>query len=402
MLATSLVCLLASCGGDNGHSAFTNVPNSVVVGDFNGDGVMDIAEAATQQKDDGSSPDAGFASIFLQSRSSVDTFSSGAHFATGNNPSSIAAGDLTGAGSMDVAVANFLDGSVSVLLETAIASGTFSPAVTTSVGGHPNEVVIADLNGDGRNDIVLADETANAGRVVVLLQDGTAIAHFGTPIALSTVDAVAGVTVGDLNGDGKPDIVAATADANGNNGHAVVFLQDAANPGTFLAASTFAGGAQPTAVKIVDIDGDGLPDIVASNAGPGTDGIGSAGVSVLLQDGANPGTFLAPVTYATQSSSDALVVADLNGDGKPDIVTANLGPSPTGSVSVLLQDPTRPGVLLSPVSYAGFGEPLGVAVGDIDKDGRPDIVVADGTTATVMLQSATSAGAFQPGVQIGG
>jgi hypothetical protein len=182
----------------------------------------------------------------------------------------------------------------------------------------------------------------------------------------------------------------------------VVFLQDAANPGTFLAPLVFAGGAQPTAVKIADVDGDGLPDIITSNAGPGSDGVGSAGVSVLLQDAANPGTFLAPVTYATVSSSDALVVADLNGDGKPDIVTANLGPSPTGSVSVLLQDPTRPGVYLSPVSYAGFGEPLGVAVGDIDKDGRPDIVVADGTTATVMLQSASAPGTFAAGVQIGG
>ena len=394
--------LLASCGGGDGSSSAFDVPNSVVVADFNADGVPDIAAATTQQKDDGSTPDPGFASIFLQSRSLSDSFSNGNHFPTGNNPSSIAAGDLTGVGSMDLAVANFLDGSVSVLLETAIASGDFLPAVTTSVGGHPNEVVIADMNGDGRKDLVLADETADAGRVVLLLQDGTATAHFGTPIALSTVDAVAGVAVGDLNGDGKPDIVAATADANGNNGHAVVFLQDAANPGAFLAPSVFAGGAQPTAVKIADVDGDGLPDIVASNDGPGTDGIGSAGVSVLLQDPSNRGTFLAPVTYATQSATVALAVADLNGDGKPDIVTANLGPSPTGSVSVLLQDATRPGVFLSPVSYSGFGEPLSVAVGDVNNDGRPDIVVADGTTATLMPQSASSPGTFDAGVQIGG
>jgi hypothetical protein len=372
------------------------------VADFNGDGIPDIAEAATQQKDDGSTPDPGFASIFLQSRSSVDSFTKGAHFATGNNPSSIASGDLSGSGTADLAVANFLDGSVSVLLETAVASGTYSAAVTTSVGGHPNEVVIADLNGDSRADVVLADETANAGRVVLLLQDGASIAHFASPVALSTVDAVAGVAVGDVNGDGRPDIVAATADANGNNGHAVVFLQDPANPGTFLAPSVFAGGAQPTAVKIADVDGDGLPDLVTSNDGPGTDGSGSAGVSVLLQDAANPGTFLAPVTYATQSATVALAVADLNGDGKPDIVAANLGPSPTGSVSVLLQDPTRPGVFLSPVSYNGFGEPLSVAVGDVNKDGLPDIVVADSTTATLMVQSATSPGTFEAAVQVGG
>ena len=204
-----------------------------------------------------------------------------------------------------------------------------------------------------------------------------------------------------MNGDGKPDLVAATADANGNNGHVVVFFQDPNSAGTFLSPVLFAGGAQPSAVKIADVDADGLPDLIVANAGPGTDGIGSAGVSVLLQDEANPGSFLAPVTYATQSATVHLVMADLNGDSKPDIVTANLGPSPTGSVSVLLQDPTRPGVFLSPVNYAGFGQPLGVAVGDLNNDGHPDIAVADGTTAIMMLQSTTTPGTFASGVQIG-
>jgi FG-GAP-like repeat len=399
LLAMSVLSL-ASCGGDDSPPT-TNVPNSVLIADFNADGIPDVAAATTAAAADGSTPNPGFASIFLQSRSDVGSFSGGKHFPTGNNPSSIAVGDLTGLSSADLVVANFLAGSVSVLLETAVASGDFLAASNISVGGHPNEVVIADLNGDGRKDLAVADDTASAGRVLVLLQDATTAALFGTPIALSTTDAVAGVAVSDLNGDGKPDIAAATADANGNNGHVVVFFQDPNSAGTFLSPAVFAGGAQPSAVKIADIDGDGLPDLIVANAGPGTDGIGSAGASVLLQDAANPGSFLAPVTYATQSGTVHLVVADLNGDSKPDIVTANLGPSPTGSVSVLLQDPTRPGVFLSPVNYTGFGQPLGVAVGDLNNDGHPDIAVADGTTATMMLQSATAPGTFASGVQIG-
>jgi hypothetical protein len=122
---------------------------------------------------------------------------------------------------------------------------------------------------------------------------------------------------------------------------------------------------------------------------------------VLLQDAAHPGSFLAPVTYATQAEAVDVAVGDLNGDGKPDLVVANLGPAPTGSVSVLLQDPARPGVFLAAASYQGFGQPLAVAIGDLNGDGHPDIAVADGTSATVMLQIATAPGTFAQAVQVG-
>ena len=79
--------------------------------------------------------------------------------------------------------------------------------------------------------------------------------------------------------------------------------------------------------------------------------------------------------------------------------SANLGPSPSGSVSVLLQDPSHPGTLKTAQSYAGFGQPLCVAVADLNADGRPDIAVADGDTATVMLQT-TTPGVFASGTQL--
>ena len=96
-----------------------------------------------------------------------------------------------------------------------------------------------------------------------------------------------------------------------------------------------------------------------------------------------------------------VAVADLNGDGKPDLAVANLGPAPTGSVSVLLQDSARPGVFLTASSYAGFGEPLGVVIADLNGDGLPDIALADATSATVMLQIPTAPGTFAAAVPVG-
>jgi hypothetical protein len=214
-------------------------------------------------------------------------------------------------------------------------------------------------------------------------------------------NGAAGVTIADLNGDGASDLVLATFDANGNNGQVLVFYQRAASPGTFLASVSFPAGTQPNAVRVADVNGDGLPDIVVANEGPGTGGTGAPGVSVLLQDAAHPGSFLAPVTYATQNAAVDVAVGDLNGDNKPDLVVANLGPSPTGSVSVLLQDPAHPGSYFPATSYLGFGQPLAVVIADLNNDGHPDIAAADSATATILLQIASAPGTFQQAVQVG-
>jgi len=394
-----VIASLAGCGGGgNDDNSSFNVPNSLVIADLNGDGVPDLAVATTSVANNGSTPNPGFASIFLQNANSRGTFQNGTHYGTDDNPASIASGDLTGTGTTDLVVANFIAGNVSVLLETAPNSGQYQNAMNVSTGGSPNEVVIADVNGDGKQDIVVADN-ASAGRVVILMQDPANPAHFLAPVQLTAPNAAAGVAVGDINGDGKPDIVAATSDSNGNNGALAIYYQDPSNAGSFNAPVLFAGGAQPASVKIADLNADGLPDLAVANIGAGTNGVGSSGVSAVMQDPANPGSFLAPITYAAQAGAIHVVVADLNGDGAPDLVTANLDPAPTGSISVLLQDATRPGVFQPATNYAGFGQPLAVAVGDLNGDGLPDIAVADGDTATVMLQTSTP-GVFSGGTQI--
>jgi hypothetical protein len=396
----ALLGTLVSChyGSDYSFPTF-DVPNSIAIADVNGDGTPDLLIATTA--DQGNVHNPGFANVILGTHGTPGTFQTGVRYATtGSDPSSIAVADLTHSGSLDLVVANFGTGSVSVFMHGA-SPGTYQTAVSVTTGGQPNQVVIADVNGDGKPDLVLADESA-PGNVIVLFQDPANPGQFLAPMKLPINNNIAAsVAIGDLNGDGAPDIVAATFDANGNNGAVYIFYQSATTRGTFPAPVTFPAGAQPQAVRIADVNGDGLPDLVLANRGPGIDGTGSAGVSVLLQDAAHPGSFLLPVTYATQPRAVDVAVADLNGDGKPDLVVANLGPAPTGSVSVLLQDPSHAGVFLAATSYAGFGQPLGVAIADLNGDGHPDIAVADGNTATVMLQSATSPGTFAQAVQVG-
>ncbi len=397
----ALLGTLASCGyGSSGYSFPTiAVPNSIAIADVNGDGVPDLLVATTL--DQGNPTNPGFANVILGNKSQAGTFVKGVRYSTtGNDPSSIAVADLTRSGSMDLVIANFSSGSVSIFMHGA-TPGSYLPAASVTTGGVPNQVVIADVNGDGRPDLILADSSAS-GHAIILFQDPANPGHFLAPTLLSTgSNGVTSVAAADLNGDGKLDVVAATSDSNGNNGAVYVFYQSATSPGTFLAPMTFPAGAQPQAVRIADVNADGLPDIVVANFGPGADRTGSAGVSVLLQDAVNPGHFLAPVTYATQGGAIDVAVGDLNGDGKPDLVVANRGPAPTGSVSVLLQDPAHPGVFLSATSYQGFGLPLAVGIADLNGDGHPDIAVADSTSATVMLHIPTSPGTFAAAVQVG-
>jgi hypothetical protein len=382
--------------------AIIPIPNSIAVADINGDGTKDLLVATTA--DIGNSQNPGYANVILNTLGKLGTFQPGVGYrTTGSNPSSIAVANLTGSGALDLVVANFGSGSVSVLLHDS-TPGTFKPAVDVSTGGMPNQIVIADLNNDGKPDLVLAD-MSSSGNVIVLMANPSSPGQFQAPVNLPTKNVTPSVAVGDLNGDGAPDIVAATFDVSGNNGAVYVFMQDPAHRGSFLAPMVYPAGAQPQSVKIADVNRDGLPDIVVANQGPGTDGKGTAGVSVLLQNAAHPGTFLAPVTFSTPGFAIDVAVADLNDDGRPDLVVANLNPPPTGSVSVLLQLPPPPGspgiAFGNATSYAGLGQPLSVVIEDLNGDGHPDIAVADGISATVLFQDAASPGTFAQAVQVG-
>ena len=344
-------------------------PQSVAVGEFNGDGRQDLVIANTAS---------GTVSVLLGNGTGGigdGTFTAAASPATGSGPQSVAVGDFNGDGRQDLATANAGASTVSVLLGNgtgSIGDGTFTAAASPATGSSPQSVVVGDFNGDGRQDLATANTAAST--VSVLLGDGTGSIGDGTFTAAApaaTGSSPRSVAVGDFNGDGRQDL--ATANANVNS--VSVLLGDGTGSigdGTFTAAASPATGGSPVSVAVGDFNGDGRQDLATANAGAST-------VSVLLGDGTGSigdGTFTAAAPAATGSSPRSVAVGDVNGDGRQDLATANVG---VRTVSVLLGNgagSTGDGTFTAAASLT-TGGPVSVAVGDFNGDGRQDLAATN-------------------------
>ncbi len=173
--------VLGSCGGNN-TGAIITVPNWVVVADLNNDGVMDVAVVAAQIDETGLTQKPGLLGVELNSKTSPGDFGEGTNYVTSSAPpSGLAVGDLSGTGTHDLVVANLNAGTLSVFKETSPTSGAYAQAVTITVGGGPNDVEIADINGDGLPDLIVAD---NTGFVEYLLQNPAAPGTFEAAVKL--------------------------------------------------------------------------------------------------------------------------------------------------------------------------------------------------------------------------
>jgi hypothetical protein len=253
-----------------------------------------------------------------------------------------------------------------------------------------------------------------------------AVASVGTtplPSGYAYPNVSYGVACANLSGDNNaaPDVVMTSFSAYDiddaaellyNQGTVSIFFHDPAHPGSFLPRADLSVPGTIGKVVIADVNGDGLPDIIVADEGEDASGNGAPGVVVLLQNkpaspGAQP-TFAAPVTYSTYSA-DAIAVADVNGDGLPDIVVASGQPTAseggTGTISVLLNTKATPGVFQAGVIYSGLSDPTAVAIGDLHGkagSGLPDIAVADSDGAGVMFNQTSSPGTFESEALVGG
>jgi len=266
------------------------------------------------------------------------------------------------------------------------APAAFEAPQTFATGPGARALALGDLTGNGKPDLVVANRFNPSVSVLLGNGDGT----FQAQKTFATSGGQYAVALGDLAGDGKPDLAIA-------NTYGVGVLLGNGN-GTFQAEHNFATGSRPYAVAVGDVNGDGRPDLVVTN-------YNSATVSVLLGNG--NGTFQTQHTFATGPNPRSVVLGDLTGDGNLDLVLAGYN---SAAVSMLLGNGNGTFQAMQTIGTGAFA--TSVAVGDVNGDGKPDLAVANSSNGTVSVllgngngtfqaQQAFAAGSFPTGLVLG-
>jgi hypothetical protein len=320
-------------------------PREPLLGDFNGDGVLDLAT---------SNHNSGSVTVLLGYGDGA--FTDPIHYPVAVSTRSGSVGDLNGDELLDLVVLS--GGSrnqYSVLLGNG--DGTFQDAVHKEFGRSlaPNGTVLGDWNGDGYLDLAIANFIGDSVSVLLGNGDGT----FQDPVEYPAGDGCSWITAADFNTDGMDDL--AVPSAEGNNVTVLLNKGD----GTFLNVLAFPTGLEATGVAAGDVNDDGFIDLAVTNAHDGT-------VSVLLGDG--QGLFTEAVNYLLKFRPWRVQIADFNLDGLQDLAVSNaqgivvlLG---LGDGSFELEE-TYPVAQLS----------AGIGVGDFNNDWAPDVVSVGGVTA---------------------
>jgi len=321
--------------------------NYLQIGDFNGDGNLDLAVANFFINTVSIMPGDGTGNFTLTSSLGVVT-----------GPNYLAVGDFNGDGNLDMAVGGETSG-ISILLGDGTGNFTVASTLAASVG--PETVVVGDFNGDGNLDLAVVNRGSNT--VSLFLGDGTG--NFTLASSTAVGNSPAWLAAGDFNGDGKLDLAVPNFSVNTVS----ILLGD--GTGNFTLTSSLAVGSSPNRVVVGDFNGDGKLDLAVSNRY-------SDSVSILLGDGT--GNFTLVSSPGVGDQPVWLGVGDFNGDGKLDLATTDyLG----GTVSILLGDGTGNFTLATSLAVGSGAASL--AIGDFNGDGRMDLAVTTDTDKVYIL-----------------
>ncbi|HYV86051.1 MAG TPA: FG-GAP-like repeat-containing protein [Patescibacteria group bacterium] len=238
-------------------------------------------------------------------------------------------------------------------------------------GADPQDLAVFDMDGDGFLDVVTAAYVSDA--VEVLLGNGEG--GFASPLEYPAGHQPLSLAVGDFNADGHPDV--AVVGRATQNGPPDLFLLTGGAGGALGPPVALGIGGSPGRVRAADLDGDGRPDLVLGSAT-------SPGLTIVR--GLGGGTFGSP-TVLDPGAGVAFAIGDLDGDGRMDLAHGLTG-SP--AVAVILADAT--GGFHAPVPYPVNGPPSDVVIGRIDQDGLADVATANLATADVSLLIGAGAG----------
>jgi hypothetical protein len=326
--------------------------NHVAIGDFNGDGIQDLAVTGWSMN-----------AVFVLLGRGGGLFGPPNIAPMVNSPDKVVAADFNNDGLLDLAVSPYLESAVRILLGNG--SGTFPTVLYLATPSFGSGMAVGDFNGDANQDLVTADFAP--GTISVFMGNGNGT--FGPPRTYPSGSYPASVAVGDFDRDGRPDIAAAN-----ETSHTISLFLGNGN-GTFQPAAQYPAGADTFSVVMTDLNRDGNLDLVSANYssndvyvdfGSGTGGVNSTG------------------SFAVGTHPWDVTADDLNGDGVPDLATAD---SSANTVSVLVSNgdgTCRPADSIV-VGDGAYFSPSGVASGDLNGDGLPDLVAANGSLGTISV-----------------
>jgi Bacterial Ig-like domain (group 3)/FG-GAP-like repeat len=346
----------------------------IALADFNGDGVLDVAQLGSDYKE-----------VALYLGNGTGQFRGAPLVTSASDPEGIdwdmeTTGKYTSSGYSDAIFLHAATAGTEMLTGVSDGKGNFT-FVQSLAGGVPSDLqyiqpLQADFNGDGNADLVL---TGAAGDVTVALSNGDGT--FATPVSVNLPSTLACpvyyAAAGDVNGDGKTDLVipyggddTCGSTAGGPSGYFVLLGN---GNGMFSAPVFTQVGTELYSATLADINGDGKLDLVLDDA-PFVSG---SGFSILLATGNGDGTFGSPNTILSNYLVSNVAVADINGDGKADLVLSAEEVEGNGSVAtggILTITGNGDGTFNSPSLIAGGNFFFGMQLADMNNDGNPDIV----------------------------